>query len=446
VPSVLAPPLEALLSAQALRGERLVNRVRIFLAAGGAALILTAGAANSAATNVVLLVQVLGWAGYSLWHRWFTGEGRRGETPWLMYLSLGVDLGLSSLAYLAAALNHDGVVEYWRGGVVTLFAFWNLLAGLRSSERLCLWAAGATLSINVAFALHTVLGGGVGISADSRWSGPSVAVADLIGAALFASVPGVIAGLVARTGRALLVRVGEESERRSRLEEERSRLGKFLSPDVVAMVLREPGALRLGGQRRRATLMFLDLRSFMARAEALPPEVTVDALNALFGRLVAVVFRWGGTLDKFLGDGFMAAFGVPVDAPDAAARAVLAAAELVLEAEAFGRDDPRAAPLGSIRVGIGLATGDVVFGSIGTENRMEMTCIGSSVNLSARLQGLAAAEGAVILMDEATARAAPRSHPPVLLGARPIKGFSEPVPVWVLDPAFRPSERPRDPD
>lgn len=210
---------------------------------------------------------------------------------------------------------------------------------------------------------------------------------------------------------------------------QRSALERFLSPEVVEMVAANPGEVRLGGVNQKASVLFADIRGFTSISERLAPEQVVEILNEYFTRVTDVVFDHGGTLDKYLGDGLMAVFGAPIskgnDAANAA-RAAMAIQALVLE---LNRDSlARRWP--ELRVGVGINTGVVVAGNIGSPRRLDYTVVGDTVNVAARL--MAHAAGGQILVSQATANDLDSGFNLAPLTPILVKGRSEPVPVFAL--------------
>jgi len=160
---------------------------------------------------------------------------------------------------------------------------------------------------------------------------------------------------------------------------------RYVAREVVDEVLKDPERIILTGERREVTALFCDIRGFTAMSERLSPEEVVALLNEFYTLMIETTFKHDGTLDKFLGDAVMSIFGAPIPHPDHALRAVRTAlatqagvAALNLRRAAEGRE-----PIGT---GIGVSAGEVVAGTVGTEERMEYTVIGDSVNLAARLQ------------------------------------------------------------
>jgi PAS domain S-box-containing protein len=201
---------------------------------------------------------------------------------------------------------------------------------------------------------------------------------------------------------------------------------RYLAPHVVDALLKDPDAVVLGGTRQTATMMFADIRGFTELSERLMPEEVVEMLNRYLGPVVNVIFSNSGLLDKFYGDGIMAVFGAPRPAEDDAVRAVTAARQILEQVQTLNEQAGTAWPLA---VSIGLATGDVVAGHIGSERRLEYTVVGDAVNLASRLQGIA--EPNQILADEATYERVKGRLTATRRLAR-IKGKAGLTPVYVL--------------
>jgi len=172
---------------------------------------------------------------------------------------------------------------------------------------------------------------------------------------------------------------------------------RYLAPHVVSSLMKDPDAVVLGGTRQTATMLFADIRGFTDLSERLLPEEVVELLNRYLGSLVNVVFANGGLLDKFYGDGVMAVFGAPRAGDDDALHAATTAVQILEQISQLNAAPGVAGPLA---VSVGLATGDVVAGHIGSERRLEYTVIGDAVNLASRLQAIA--QPNQILCDERT--------------------------------------------
>jgi PAS domain S-box-containing protein len=163
----------------------------------------------------------------------------------------------------------------------------------------------------------------------------------------------------------------------------REAFARYLAPHVVEQLMLAPGGVTLGGERATATILFADITGFTELAGHLDAERVVEILNAFFSAAVQIVFENDGLLDKFYGDGLMVVFGPPRVREDDAARALAVAKALHLAASTINADGK------PLRLAIGIATGDVVAGHIGSPKRMDYTVIGDAANLASRLQGAA---------------------------------------------------------
>ena len=164
--------------------------------------------------------------------------------------------------------------------------------------------------------------------------------------------------------------------------------GRYVTNEIAEMVLRGDGPIALGGDRRKVTVLMSDLRNFTSISEDLPPEKVVDALNTYLGEMTKVIMKHGGSIDNFVGDAIVAVFGIPVTKPDDAARAVACAVEMQNAMAAVNTaNEDRDLP--SLEMGIGLNTGEVVAGNIGSDMRVKYSVIGNPVNITARLESLA---------------------------------------------------------
>ena len=199
---------------------------------------------------------------------------------------------------------------------------------------------------------------------------------------------------------------GHEATLRSRLrlyEEKhllRDTISRYVSPQMCADILKNPGLLQLGGERRKVTVLFADIKGFTTLSAALEPEKVVEVLNTFFTEMVELVFQHQGTLDKFLGDALMVEFGAPVEIPEAPFQAVTCA--LAMHRRLKEMQDQGLTPIKGMRIGIN--TGEAIVGNIGSHKRMDFTVVGDVVNVASRLQELSKELEADTLVSEATFR------------------------------------------
>jgi len=190
-------------------------------------------------------------------------------------------------------------------------------------------------------------------------------------------------------------------ERRTR-EQAVSLFRRFLNPNVVQQIVEQGETVEsLSGRTRDITILFSDIRGFTTLSESRPPQEVVLLLNRYFERQVEVVFRHGGTLDKFIGDCIMAFWGAPVDDPDHARHAVAAALEMQQTLLDFKRElQEEGSAVDDFDVGIGVHTGPAVVGFIGAQRKLDYTAIGDTVNLSSRVEGLTKGVARVLVTQE----------------------------------------------
>ncbi len=202
--------------------------------------------------------------------------------------------------------------------------------------------------------------------------------------------------------------------------------GQHVSPEVVERLLAEG----TGGSSdlRRIAVMFVDFRSFTAGARVRTPQEVVERLDGAFAILVEILDRHGGIVNKFLGDGFLALFGAPIEAPECARHAVDAARDMLAAMARVNQasDWP-------LRIGIGIHFGEVVAGNIGSPRRKEYTVIGDTVNFASRLESLNKDFNSQLLISSAVCDAlGDAGRDAISLGEVAIKGYDRPMAVWRL--------------
>ena len=210
-------------------------------------------------------------------------------------------------------------------------------------------------------------------------------------------------------------------------------LGQYLSPSVVAHVTRDPDSLKLGGDQREMTVMFSDLRGFTSFSEKLDPETLVQLLNEYLTVMSDVIFKYDGTIDKYMGDAIMAFWGAPEHQPDHATLACRAALDMVVALEQLNAKwaDEGRPPLA---MGIGINTGVMKVGNMGSNSRFDYTVLGDAVNLASRLEGLNKEYGTTLIVSKATLDETGDVFHDRFLDLVAVKGKREPVEVFeILD-------------
>src|SRR5712692_1109184 len=219
-------------------------------------------------------------------------------------------------------------------------------------------------------------------------------------------------------------------ERLAREEVARANYGRFLPEYVVKQLLDNPDSFKLGGVTQTITVLFADIRGFTSISEHAAPEKIVHLLNLYFSAMTDIIFAHGGTLDKYLGDGLMALFGAPTVTAKDAQNAINAAVAMQRRMLSIN-DELNKEGLQEIGIGIGLHTGEVTVGYIGSERRSEYTAIGDAVNTSSRLESNA--KRGEILVSEATAQAAKSRYQLTARDPISVKNREQPVPLFEVD-------------
>jgi len=238
------------------------------------------------------------------------------------------------------------------------------------------------------------------------------------GAPVYVSVVAIgIAGLVARQV--------EESAKRRYITQ---LFGRYVAPNVVEQLITNRDLLQLGGRKQRLTIFFSDIRGFTSMSEKLPPEDVSALLNEYFSCMTRIVFKHGGTLDKFIGDAVMAFFGNPVYFENHAERAVLMALEMKEEMERLKSKWTSEGKNHSFDIGMGINTGDVVVGNLGSTDFFDYTVIGDEVNLACRIESVA--KRGQVLISTATYEEVKDKFEIVQLEPVQLKGKSQPVEIY----------------
>ncbi len=263
---------------------------------------------------------------------------------------------------------------------------------------------------------------GVVLLAGAVYAGVSLAA--FTWANVWSDVGAVAAGLLLAYGASVVESVIRE-------QRQRRRLSRFFSPAVVDEVIRQREDAGLECARREMTVLFSDIRGFTSLSEKMAPEEVAAFLREYLTAMTEVVFKHGGTVDKYMGDGLMALFNVPLEQPDHAERAVRAGLEFLERLRPLaGRF--RANYGSDVRCGIGINTGEAVVGIIGSEQRLEYTAIGDAINLGSRLESLTKDVKASIVISESTCRAVRGRFATRALGEVTVRGKERAVPIHAV--------------
>lgn len=220
----------------------------------------------------------------------------------------------------------------------------------------------------------------------------------------------------------------EEKERRKI----RKTFSHYLSPTVIKVLLNHPEKLKLGGERKVLTVLFSDIRGFTSKSEKLPPEKVVQLLNDYFTVMTEIVFKYDGTLDKFMGDAIMAIFGAPLPQKDHALRASLAGLEMLKALDQHRKEWCQKYGLDDFKIGIGIHTGEMAIGNMGSFKRFNYTVIGDAVNLASRLETLTKDYNAPIIISDTHYKLVKENVIAKELGVVKVKGKQEETVIYAL--------------
>ena len=216
----------------------------------------------------------------------------------------------------------------------------------------------------------------------------------------------------------------------------KSAFGAYLSEKLLDIIIKDPSKLKLGGEKREVTILFSDIRNFTSIAENLSPTTLVEILNQFLTPMTDIILKNHGTLDKYIGDAIMAIWNAPVDVEDHPKKALLTAYEMLEELKSVNQIFKRKYDL-QIDIGIGINTGFVVVGNMGSAKRFDYTAIGDTVNLASRLEGLNKVYKTNVIFSEFTHDKVDFSDLPfipVFLDMVKVKGKEQPVKIFTILP------------
>ncbi|MBA3531505.1 MAG: adenylate/guanylate cyclase domain-containing protein [Ardenticatenales bacterium] len=337
----------------------------------------------------------------------------------LRYMNAIEEITLPTLGILVARSIFGPLYALITPFVFIYFLFISLSA-LRLDWRLSVFTGlGAALQYSVVAAMGLAQVGAVAI--EPRFLSMPIYHLEIAGLMV---INGLIIGFVASQIRqhiTTLLTASEEQERILRV------FGQHVSPAVAEKLLRQGETVP--NETRYVCVMFLDIRGFTQYAEHKAPEEVIAYLNDLFAFMIDIVNRHQGIVNKFLGDGFMAVFGAPLNDEHASASAVAAAQDILEMLEVVNASGGQ-----TTRVGIGLHAGEAVTGTVGSAHRQEYTIIGDVVNLASRIEQMTKQVEARLLVSESVWEALPPEcrASAIPLGPVPVRGHEEPLPLYRL--------------
>jgi len=227
----------------------------------------------------------------------------------------------------------------------------------------------------------------------------------------------------------LKARIGASLEKKRLRDQQKELVRRFATREVAEDM--DASGFALGGHRVQATAMFSDIRGFTSMAEQQPPEETIELLNTYYTLMFDAISGRGGVVNQMVGDGLMAIFGAPLPLADPGGAAVQAALDMIELIDLYNREPDRAGKP-PLAIGIGIASGSVIAGYTGTQQRATYTCVGDAVNLAARLEAHTKVVGHAILADAATRLAVGERCRAEALGAVTFKGKADPVECYAI--------------
>ena len=424
------PGLRRLLDDAALRAEATIARLRVVTAAMvGMTLFLVAISPTMLGSHLAPRWQVLNTAPIISAYLGLAILSMRLATPgrfraWMSFVFVGLDASLIGASLVTGFLQSGLPASFapifpsiWLAPLVLTFGT------LRYDVRVQIFAVVVTLvAIVVASSIAPLhVADGAPLASAERL----LAVPPAIVRLTMLAMAGVVLVIAVRRSRDLLVRAITEARARANLT-------RFLPRQVVEALAAGGDDTLRRGRRQLAAVLFIDIRGFTRRSELLAPEAIGPFLADFRQRVTRAIEAEGGLIEKFLGDGILAVFGVPQVRSDDPARALAAARAVLSEIARWPAD------LGDghspIAVGIGASFGEVFAGTIGDESRLEFTVIGDTVNVAARLQEMTKERGTMLLATSAIVEAAGETRDPrwLHLPSQPLRGRDAPIDLYAL--------------
>jgi adenylate cyclase len=247
----------------------------------------------------------------------------------------------------------------------------------------------------------------------------------------------VLNGIVILYSWFTLLNVFKEAKEKKRI---RDTFTRYVAPEIVKEMLANPDKLKVGGEKKEITMLFSDVRDFTTLSERLSAQELAQLLNIYMGKMTDILFETGGTLDKYIGDALVGFWGAPLDLPDHAYRAVKGAQQMMEALPAINKEFERR-QFPKINVGIGLNTGEVSVGNMGSDKIFQYTALGDAMNLASRLEGLTKQYGVNLMISEFTLAKLgdkAKEFPIRPLDLVQVKGKSKAVKVYEVLPSWNP--------
>jgi adenylate cyclase len=377
-----------------------------------------------AATTPLAVVIALYLAYEGSAYLWLRRLLRAERTPpaAFLYANALLEVSLPTVALITAAL-FEGMLPSLLGAIPFIYFPFIFLTALNLDSRLC-WFAGVVAGAEFLAACFFMTRGAAVVRGDVQIVSMLTSPQQFVIKGLLLVVGGVISGFVAYQLRRQLTRIITTLAERDRAI---SIFGQHVSAEVAELLLKQP--LDLTPQEGNVCVMFLDIRDFSRLANDSSPSEVMSYLNILFGYMIPVINEHHGIINKFLGDGFMAVFGAPIQDEKHCHHAVDAAMEILSHVKQLN-EEGRIPPT---RLGIGLHVGSVMTGNVGGMDRKEYTIIGDAVNLASRIEQATKQLGGQLLVSQAVAAMiAGANCQAVDMGLIELKGQPQPVRLFKL--------------
>lgn len=339
----------------------------------------------------------------------------------LMYLQIGprywplrkyaisaIDLIGFSMASLVFSAQYVVLPTLVRMLAICVFALLIVVSGLRYSTRVVIFTGALAILLHIAMVVVTIAG-----EERVAFIAPGVVILSAITFCMAYSASS-------------LLRIHQEAM-------VKDHLSRFLPAELVEHIARRPELLSRQTERRVATVLFADIRGFTRLSETLPPEQVVEFLNEFLDAMTIALLNQKGMLDKYIGDSVMGVFGVPFVTEDHAVRALRAALDMRERLRTLN-DSLLRKGLPELSVGIGLHTGELLIGAIGSKQRLDYTVIGDTVNVASRIEGMTRHYPVEILVSDSTRAAIRGALPLYEVATVHVKNRAGPLTLWSPDP------------
>ena len=415
--------------AASIRSEKTVNIIRFFLAFLGPGIMLVLGDSLPVRSQIIvgLLSGIYGTFYLTLILLFRSDAVTRSR--WFNILQ--VISTIFDVAIITFALYALGEFRTFKSHMFQVYFLFIALSAFRYSRSLTIFT---TVIITIAYLTIFTIAITTGAielgSLEDEYTGPVISVIGVVIRFAFLILVAVVLTLTS-TNQSKTIRKVIQLEREHKDEEtNRALLLRYFSKNTAEYILNNE--FNLQSERKKVTAMFCDFRNFTQFSDSHSTEAVVNILNRYLSPLVNIVHKYNGTLDKYTGDGFLAIFGAPINSPHDADNALQAALEIVEKVNILNQEGGGNITL---NIGIGINSGEVVAGNIGTEQRLEYTVIGSTVNLASRLEGLNKRLSTSILVSSHTRESLEQMHEDIQFtyrGKVKVRGLKELVHVYAV--------------